>query len=502
MKSFRGVTKSLAGKINTTEADESKVPVSNMKEFFSEFGRMISKESVGVEISNTHLTIAYAKATPFDTEICAQAVHDLGSTGPFAEKIDTIITTVKDFWRQHHIGDACIWIGLPAEMVFQRVISLPLAAKENIGKALEYELQKYMPLELEDIYIGHQILDEDRAERRLKILVAAVKKKDVAPLIEHRNHLGAGICGLESTATAGINGLKWAGKSLFEKAYGLAYVAGSTLHLSYFDGDQLQSIRSVDLNDDLPYQLAQIFQKSEHTTTTRSESDSPAHLKVYCHGPDATEDMLQTLNKLPDLEFSHLDLSESPLQEVNPTVSTGLALKSLQRAPLDINLFPRQFRKEPSLIGRYLTLALVLLMLITSIAWAGSSYIRPRIVTMRLDRELNELSDEIKALEQVQGKISSLQERIDYLNNLRQKEIQLLNFLKELTEIVPDTAWLLGLSVTDNKVEIQGNASYSTELIPQLEKSPLFANAKFISSITKGRDGKEVFKIGFDISRQ
>jgi Tfp pilus assembly protein PilN len=473
-----------------------------MKEFFGDFGRMISKESVGVEISDNYLKIAYAKATPFDTEICAQAVHDLGGTGRLAEKIDAIIAMVKNFWRQHRIGDACIWIGLPAEMVFQRVISLPLAAKENIGKALEYELQKYMPLELEDIYVGHQILDEDRAERRLKILVSAVKKKDLAPLIEQRNHLGAGICGLESAVTAAINGLQWAGKSIFEKAYALAYVAGSSLHLSYFEGDQLQFIRSLDLHDDLTYQLSQIFQESEHTTTTNSESDSPAHLKVHCHGPDATEDMLQTLNKLPNLDFSHLDLSESPLQEGNQTVSTGLALKSLQPVPLDINLFPRQFRKKPSLLGRYLTLALAVLMLITGMAWAGSSYIRPRIVTMRLDRELNELSDEIKALEQVQGKITSLQQRIDYLNKLRQKEIQLLDFLRELTETVPDTAWLLGLSVAGNKVEIQGNANYSTELISQLEASPLFANAEFISTITKARDGKEIFKIGFEISRQ
>ena len=463
---------------------------------------MISKESVGVEISDTYLAIAYAKATPFDTEICAQAVHDLGGTGRFAEKIDTIMAAVKDFWRQHRIGDACIWIGLPAEMVFQRVITLPLAAKENLGKALEYELQKYMPLELEDIYLGHQILDEDRAERRLKILVAAVKKKDLTPLIEQRNHLGAGICGLESTATAAINGLKWAGKSIFEKAYGLAYVADSTLHLSYFEDDQLQFIRSVDLNDDVLYQSAQVFQEFDSTTTTRSESDSPAHLKVYCHGPEATEDMLQTLNQLPNVEFSPLDLSESPMQEANPTVSTGLALKSLQRVPLDVNLLPNQFRKKPSFLGRYLTLALAVLMLITGMAWAGSSFIHPRVASMRLDRELNELSDEIKALEQVQGEITSLQKRIDYLDNLRQKEIHLLDVLKELTEIMPDTAWLLGLSVLDNKIEIQGNARYSTELIPQLEASPLFANAKFISTITKGRDGKEVFKIGFEISRQ
>jgi general secretion pathway protein L len=211
--------------------------------------------------------------------------------------------------------------------------------------------------------------------------------------------------------------------------------------------------------------------------------------------------MIRTLNTLPNVEFSHLDLSESPLQEDNAIVGTGLALKSLQRVALDINLLPGQFRKKPSLIGRYLTLALIVLTLITGMAWAGSHFMHPRVVNMRLDRELSELSDGIKALGQVQAEITSLQERIDYLNNLRQNRIHALDLLKELTEILPDTAWLLGLSVVDNKVEVQGNASYSTELIPQLEASPLFADAKFLSTITKGRDGKEVFKIGFEISR-
>jgi Tfp pilus assembly protein PilN len=463
---------------------------------------MISRESVGVEISNKQLTIAYAKATPFDTEICAHAIHDLGGTSGLAEKMDTIRATVEDFWRQHRIGDGCIWIGLPPEMVIQRVISLPSATKENLAKALEYELQKYMPLELESIYFRYQVLDEDRAERRLRILVAAVKKKDLAPLIELGNHLGAGICGAESAATAAINGLKWAAKSISEKVYGLAYAAGGTLHLGCFEEDRLQFIRSLDLDGDLMYQAEQIFQELDHTGTTSSQSDSTAALKIYCRGPEATEDILQTLNKLPNFEFSRLDLSDSPLQENDPIVGTGLALKSLQRVNLDINLFPEQFRKKPSLIGRYLTLALLVLALITGMAWAVSSFVHPRLVNMRVDRDLNELSDEIKALGQVQAEITSLQQQIDHLNNLRQNRIPSLEFLKELTEILPDTAWLLGLSLADNKVEIQGNASYSTELIPQLEASPLFGNAKFISTITKGRDGKEMFKIGFEINHQ
>jgi general secretion pathway protein L len=197
-----------------------------------------------------------------------------------------------------------------------------------------------------------------------------------------------------------------------------------------------------------------------------------------------------------------LDLGESPLEDNNPIAVAGLALKSLQTVTVDINLFPEQLRKKPSVIGRYMTLALVVLTLITGMAWAGSHFMHPRVVNTRVERELNDLSDEIKALGQVQSEITALQERIDYLNSVRQDRIHALEVLKELTKILPDAAWLLGLSIADNKVEVQGNANYSTELIPQLEASPLFANAKFISTITKGRDGKEVFKIGFEINRQ
>jgi general secretion pathway protein L len=463
---------------------------------------MISKESVGVEISGDRVTIAYLKATPFDTRICEHAVYDLEAAFRLDEKMNTVCARVKDFLRRHRIGSACIWIGLPPEMVIQRVVRLPAAAKENLAKALEYELPKYLPLQPEDIYFRYQILDEDRDGRQLKILVAAVKKKDLAPLIELRNRLGAGICGIESAATAGINGLKWASGFISEKAYALAYAADNTLHLSCFKDEQIQLIRTLDLDTDPMNQLERVYREFDFNGSKSTDSDATATLNVYCHGPGASEEMLGKLNQSPNLAVSLLDLSQSPLQDDNPIAGTGLALKSLQPVSVDINLLPEQFRKKPSVIARYMAFGLVLLTLITGMAWAGSHLIHQRITDVRVDRELNELSGEVKALGQAQTEITALQERIDYLNTLRQDRIHALELLKELTEILPDTTWLLGLSIADNRVEIQGYADYSTQLISQLEASRLFANAKFISTITKGRDGKEVFKIGFEIRRQ
>jgi general secretion pathway protein L len=235
--------------------------------------------------------------------------------------------------------------------------------------------------------------------------------------------------------------------------------------------------------------------------TGSSESDATASLSVCCHGPGATVEMLEELNELPKLAFSLLDLNQSPLEENQPIAGVGLALKSLQPVAVDINLLPEQFRKKPSVIVRYATLALVLLALIAGLAWAGSDFVHQRVIAMRVDAELDELSDEIKALGQAQSKITKLQEQIDYLGSLQKDRINALEFLKELTVVLPDTAWLSGLSVADSQVEIQGYADYSTRLITGLEGSPLFINAKFVSTITQGRDGKQIFKIGFELKR-
>jgi general secretion pathway protein L len=459
---------------------------------------MRSKESVGVEISQHHLEMTYLKAGLFGTKISAHKGYDLDATATFAEKMDTVNGRVRDFLRLHRIRSACLWIGLPAEMVIQRVILLPSAAKENLSKAIEYALPKYIPLAPEDIYFQHQILAEDRNELQLTILVAAVKKKDLAPLIELRNQLGANICGAESAVTAAMNGLKWASASIAEKSYGLAYAADNTLHLSGFEEGQVRFIRTLDLDADLTDQLERISRERD----SNGETDASDALNVYCHGPDATPDMLSKLNVSQDLDFTRLDLKKSPLAEDSPIAGTGLALKSLRPVAVDLNLLPEEFRKKPSIIARYMTLGLFILTLITAVAWGGSFYIHHRMTDMQVDRELDALSDEIETLGQTQAQIAALQERIYSLNTLRRDRMVALEFLKELTEILPDTAWLRGLSVADNQVLIEGYADTSTTLIQELEASPRFSDAKFISSITKSRDGKEVFKIGFEINGQ
>jgi general secretion pathway protein L len=71
--------------------------------------------------------------------------------------------------------------------------------------------------------------------------------------------------------------------------------------------------------------------------------------------------------------------------------------------------------------------------------------------------------------------------------------------LKELTDKIPSDAYLTTLRYRNNRIEMDGFATKSSELIQILESSPLFRNAQFTSPITQGQGGQERFSIVAEI---
>src|SRR5207248_667707 len=66
---------------------------------------------------------------------------------------------------------------------------------------------------------------------------------------------------------------------------------------------------------------------------------------------------------------------------------------------------------------------------------------------------------------------------------------------RELTEILPNDAWLTTLSLDAKGVELTGAASAASTLIPLLENSPRLERVEFSSPVTRGRDNREQFRI-------
>jgi len=72
--------------------------------------------------------------------------------------------------------------------------------------------------------------------------------------------------------------------------------------------------------------------------------------------------------------------------------------------------------------------------------------------------------------------------------------LQPLPVLRELTEVLPNDAWVTYLALDAKGVEVTGQAAAASTLIPLLENSARLERVEFASPVTRGRD-REQFRI-------
>jgi len=104
-------------------------------------------------------------------------------------------------------------------------------------------------------------------------------------------------------------------------------------------------------------------------------------------------------------------------------------------------------------------------------------------------------------VEKMRTRYSELEGQIDGLSNLSRSSVPVLDILRDLSDIIPESAWVARLSVSGMDVKIDGYADLASQLITLLEESPIFSDVAFLSTITKTRDGKERFRIGLKAQR-
>ena len=80
------------------------------------------------------------------------------------------------------------------------------------------------------------------------------------------------------------------------------------------------------------------------------------------------------------------------------------------------------------------------------------------------------------------------------LRGIETKGLRSLPFLRDLTGLLPQDAWLQALNMDAQGVELIGQAGTASALIPALEASPWLDHVEFTSPVTKGQ-GREQFRL-------
>lgn len=112
----------------------------------------------------------------------------------------------------------------------------------------------------------------------------------------------------------------------------------------------------------------------------------------------------------------------------------------------------------------------------------------------RLSEEIRRLDPEVKAVERLAAAVAEQKRLLATLQSAEAGGLRPLPVLKELTELIPPDAWLHSVSMDRQGLELTGEATAASQLIPLLDGSPSLERVEFTAPVTKVQ-AKEQFRI-------
>jgi type IV pilus assembly protein PilM len=152
--------------------------------------------------------------------------------------------TLQKMVEDYHIEGGIAYTSFPGELTATRLLDLPFGAARKIDQTLEFEMEDYSPLPLEDIQIDYHILQSSKTES--KCLISYAKKADIVKFLNIFS--GADIeprfIGCESVELSNVMKL---GMIQPEGAYAILDLGHSKSNIALMVGDNLHYSRSLSL---------------------------------------------------------------------------------------------------------------------------------------------------------------------------------------------------------------------------------------------------------------
>jgi Tfp pilus assembly PilM family ATPase len=395
---------------------------------------LLFQTSLGIDIQENSVSMAYLKASFRGVRLAAHAVYPLEKGQSRQEKMDQIRGLTRLFLRKNRIAWAGIFLGIPRYLTVLRYVELPVTVKENLRASLGYEMEKYVPFSVDKVYFDYQIIAQHKESGKITVLLVLAKKESIDPYLALVKELGAGISGIETSSTAMANYFSYQSDRGDGNSYSLAYLNTTDLQLDFFIKHTLHYSKYVKISDRHDQILQELNALREEVGQSRLET-------VLC-GPSVDGELLERLREEEGLEVRTVDLSRTGIPSSALIPAYSLALKGIHRVRTDINLLPEEFRRRPSKFPYYAMFVLSGLLILSALAWGGSNILLQQLHLDRLNSESDRLRSELATIDKINARCKEVEERTDYLSSLNGRRLDVLKTIKELTENIPKTFWI------------------------------------------------------------
>ncbi len=352
-------------------------------------------------------------------------------------------------------------VGFPFNIFSHHFMELPLMKEKEIRNAISFELEPLLPFPLEEYEFDYSVLS--RKENRLRLLVLAVRKEHLMGTLNLLRQNGIGIIGVRSSFIEIISKLvkEYRGRNLF------IIEDGEYLFISGTENKEVRflSSRKVKINERLL--IDPLF-------------DDPV-VQRYLLRPSRAETIPLSMK---DYRILNYNAPAILIRSLNGSIFKNSV--SMDFTPSDVRIPLIHYR--PVLTGVFTCLSL-LFFLITDIA----GLYKERMALKKMGILLEELKKE--------GVMNENEEERRIINDYLNGRKNALIALSRLSRLRRGDTVITGFSIDiDNRIELEGNSSNSSEFFNSLDSSGLFTDIRYSGNIIV-KEEREFFRISMVMKR-
>ena len=120
-------------------------------------------------------------------------------------------TSLKDLLALSNLSSKRVNVSLSGPSVIVRYIEMPPMKKEELGSAIKFEAEKYIPFNIKEAIVDSAILDKSPSGAANRVLLVAAKKDKVDSYIEIFREMGLNIAAIDVDTMAVLNAFQMSG---------------------------------------------------------------------------------------------------------------------------------------------------------------------------------------------------------------------------------------------------------------------------------------------------
>lgn len=380
-----------------------------------------------------------------------------------------------------------IRVGLDRRLAVVKAIELPRVRGSDIGAMVGFDLERHVPFPAEGLRFDWVELPRRPDEPHHVLIVAGERRTVERPLgllaAAHRRPAAVVVACHELPALLGRAGQAalavWAHRN------------GDATDLLILDGRRLLMSRRVtarateDLAREIRRSLA-MARRSDCQAVWLSGSDAEAEI------PDLAALMGAPVSAPPYAADRAARVAALPA-ETRGSALLALAVAIGPRNPA-LNLLPAETRVWAPSRAQLVTAGIIGVTGLLGLALNLTHAIKTERHLDRLSQEIRRLDPEVKAIERMAAELGQKRRLLTALQAAQDGRIPALLVLRELTETLPQGAWVQGLTLDRQGVELVGQSNAASALIPLLEATDRLERVEFTSPVTKALN-REQFRL-------